>query len=107
MPANRRAAPAMDPVSALIAGVVRDELQKFRSEFLDELKRQQGSAPSPADPHNGKIQPIAEVIERLDTSKTTLWRMIQRGEFPKPLQISRGRVGWRQEDVTAWLEARR
>jgi prophage regulatory protein len=42
----------------------------------------------------------------LGCSLPTLWRMRQRGELPEPLRLSPGRVGWREADIVAWLEAR-
>lgn len=43
------------------------------------------------------------VRERVGISRTTAWRLQNRGAFPAPVQISAGRVGWRQEDVEAWI----
>lgn len=36
----------------------------------------------------------------------TLWRMAQRGEFPKTVQLSPNRVGYPAGEVDAWLQAR-
>lgn len=41
-----------------------------------------------------------------DLSPTTVWRMRRRGEFPEPIRLSPGRVGYRRADVAAWLEQR-
>jgi prophage regulatory protein len=41
-----------------------------------------------------------------DLSSTTVWRMRRRGEFPEPIRLSPGRVGYRRADVAAWLEQR-
>lgn len=39
-------------------------------------------------------------VQKLTTlSNATIWRMVKRGEFPKPVQISPGRVGYRREEV--------
>lgn len=35
-------------------------------------------------------------------SRTTAWRLQNAGEFPRPVMISPGRVGWRESDVAAW-----
>jgi prophage regulatory protein len=37
---------------------------------------------------------------------STLWRMEQRGEFPKRVKVSPGRVGWLESDVDAWIAKR-
>ena len=36
----------------------------------------------------------------------TLWRLEQRGEFPKHLKLSSHIVGWLETDVTAWIRSR-
>ena len=41
-----------------------------------------------------------------DLSPTTVWRMRRRGEFPEPIRLSPGRVGYRRADVEAWIEQR-
>jgi prophage regulatory protein len=40
-------------------------------------------------------------------SRTTIWRLEQRGGFPRHVQITRGCVGWRVEDVETWVAGRR
>jgi prophage regulatory protein len=39
-------------------------------------------------------------------SRPTAWRMQQRGDFPRPVKISPGRVGWWESDLTAWKSSR-
>jgi len=38
-------------------------------------------------------------------SRTTIWRLEQRGLFPLRRQLGARIVGWREEDVSAWLES--
>lgn len=40
-------------------------------------------------------------------SLSTIYRLIQRGLFPKPIALSDHAVGWLVEDVEAWIESRR
>ena len=51
-----------------------------------------------------------DVLSRVKVSRTTLWRMITRGEFPAPLNnypAPGSRVlGWKASVVDAWLESR-
>ena len=47
------------------------------------------------------------LAKRLGVSTTTLWRLRARKEFPEPIQISPGAVGWRESDVQAWLKSRK
>ena len=46
------------------------------------------------------------VRERTGLSRTTVWRMERRGEFPAHCQLSANTVGWLEEEVTAWIRAR-
>jgi prophage regulatory protein len=47
-----------------------------------------------------------EVIARTRLSRTTLWRRIKVGDFPKPFPLGSGRaVGWLESEVSEWLEA--
>jgi len=48
-----------------------------------------------------------DVLERVGFSRATLRRRIKEGDFPAPVQIGPGRIGWRVEDVKAWLQQRK
>lgn len=37
-------------------------------------------------------------------SKTTIYRMIAEGEFPRPVQLRRQSVGWRASAIQRWSE---
>ncbi|MBI1197924.1 MAG: AlpA family phage regulatory protein [Phenylobacterium sp.] len=39
-------------------------------------------------------------------SRTTAWRLQKVGDFPAPVVISPGRVGWREGEVAAWAASR-
>ncbi|MGM5051340.1 helix-turn-helix transcriptional regulator [Tardiphaga sp. 604_B6_N1_1] len=47
-----------------------------------------------------------EVLRRTGHRKSTLNRLIQAGEFPKPVQISARAVGWREDLVDDWCGSR-
>lgn len=40
-------------------------------------------------------------------SPATLYRLISRGEFPRPIRLSSQAVGWDINDVQAWIETRK
>ncbi len=48
----------------------------------------------------------AEVLNRTSISQPTLWRMENRGEFPRPVRISKNRVAYNEEEVDAWIQSR-
>jgi prophage regulatory protein len=39
-------------------------------------------------------------------SKPTIYRMMEKGEFPRPMKLSAGAVGWRQSTIEKWREER-
>ncbi|WP_340104884.1 helix-turn-helix transcriptional regulator [Rhodohalobacter sp. 8-1] len=47
-----------------------------------------------------------QLMEKLSVSRTTLWRMEQRGELPSRRQISQRLVGWLESDLESWLKSR-
>ena len=47
-----------------------------------------------------------EVVEMIGVSRTTLWRMVREGSFPRPVRISKGNAGYLLETVEAWMKAR-
>jgi prophage regulatory protein len=47
-----------------------------------------------------------EVRDRVGLSDTTLWRRVRDGEFPQPIRISKGSVGWLESEVDQWIAER-
>jgi prophage regulatory protein len=39
-------------------------------------------------------------------SRSTLWRWVSEGKFPKPIKLSEGVTVWRLEDVDAWISSK-
>lgn len=53
-----------------------------------------------------KILKINEVIQKTGLSRVTIWRRETSGDFPVRIQITPGRVGWLEDEVDEWIEAR-
>jgi prophage regulatory protein len=47
-----------------------------------------------------------EVVHRTGLSRATIYRLMSRGEFPEQHRLSRGRVGWSEEEIERWLRSR-
>jgi prophage regulatory protein len=47
-----------------------------------------------------------EVRERTGLSRSTIWRLERRGDFPKHTRISTNVVAWVEEDIVSWIRAR-
>jgi prophage regulatory protein len=52
---------------------------------------------------NDRILRIKAVLDRTGLSRSTLYRKIQNGTFPKQVQISTRCAGWRESAVNAWM----
>ncbi|MGH6617218.1 helix-turn-helix transcriptional regulator [Sphingomonas sp.] len=50
-----------------------------------------------------RILRIKTVLERTGLSRSTMYRKMQNGTFPKNVQISTRCAGWRESAVTAWM----
>lgn len=52
---------------------------------------------------NDRILRIKVVLDRTGLSRSTLYRKIQNGTFPRQVQISTRCAGWRESAVEAWM----
>lgn len=53
-----------------------------------------------------KYLSIGQVCFHTTLGKSCIYDKIRRGEFPKPRQLSAGRVGWLRSEIDAWSESR-
>jgi len=47
-----------------------------------------------------------ETTRKSGLSRTTRWRLIKAGRFPKPVKLSDHAVGWRESELEQWLASR-
>lgn len=52
--------------------------------------------------HSGRLLKMDEVRRETSLHRATIYRQIQAGTFPRPVQISLNRVGWWESDIEAW-----
>lgn len=50
-----------------------------------------------------RILRIKTVLQLTGLSRSTLYRKVQRGEFPKQIKLSERCAGWRQSSVNDWM----
>lgn len=53
-----------------------------------------------------RVLTTEELLKRVPLDRSTIWRMSREGRFPKPIQLTPGRIGWRWSAVLAWLKDR-
>ena len=46
---------------------------------------------------------IQKVLDKTGLSRTQIYRLISRGQFPRPHHLSERIVAWNAADVDAWL----
>lgn len=61
--------------------------------------------PTPADVED-RLLPWSQVKVISGLSRTTVWRLQKTGDFPTPVQVSRNRVGWSQNELLEWKRTR-
>ena len=44
-----------------------------------------------------------QILESLPITRSTLWRWVKHGQFPKPVKISQGVTVWNQDQVETFL----
>ena len=49
---------------------------------------------------------LKEVLGLVSLSSATVYRMMSRGEFPRPVRIGVRATGWRSDEVEEWLASR-
>ncbi len=49
---------------------------------------------------------LADVQRRVAFSRSTIYLMISRGEFPKQLSLGARAVGWLKSEIDQWIESR-
>jgi predicted DNA-binding transcriptional regulator AlpA len=73
--------------------------------MLKEEARMQAGPDQASKPN--RLISFRELSDRLGgLSRTTIWRMQRRGDFPRPIPISPGRVCWDESAVDQWVEGR-
>ena len=62
-------------------------------------------APAPTNPASYlEIQRMARVSQRLNLSKSLLFKMMAEGTFPKPFSINGGKAtGWLSTTIDQWI----
>ena len=53
-----------------------------------------------------RILRLPKVLELTGLSRTSIWRQIDAGTFPKSVKLGPRAVGWRASDIYGWLDNR-
>jgi prophage regulatory protein len=47
-----------------------------------------------------------QVQERVGLSRSSIYKLVKEGKFPKPVSLGARAVGWRDSHIDQWLEER-
>ncbi|MCL7404909.1 AlpA family phage regulatory protein [Paradonghicola geojensis] len=53
-----------------------------------------------------ELERLPSVVQRTTLSRSHLYALMKEGKFPKPIKLGARSVGWRVEDVEAWIATR-
>ena len=53
-----------------------------------------------------KIIKLPKVMEMTTFCRTTIYRLIKQGEFPKQIKLAERSSGWLESEVVSYLEAK-
>ena len=71
---------------------------------------QSSTYPRHADAHaytsGTRIVRLPEVIHRTGFKRSSIYKMIQEGGFPKPIKLGSRAVGWDSRDIDIWINER-
>ena len=92
--------------------VSKSEVQLFGYQLLQHLlsgisgnfSDKQSSEPTEAQ---DRILRANEVQQIVGLSRSTIWRMERKGQFPARLPLGTGSIGWLKSDIEAWMQNRR
>ena len=61
---------------------------------------------TPQSKSSDRLLRASEILQILGVSNATLWRLIQRGEFPRSIKLGRA-ARWEERDVRAFIATRK
>lgn len=71
---------------------------------MDNLTINAGKTQLPTKIRNAlKLVNCLQVEEITGLSKSTIYRLMNEGKFPRPVKLSKNRVAWRSYDIENWL----
>ncbi len=55
---------------------------------------------------NTKILRLREVLSRTGLSRSTIYEIVGKGTFPKPINLAPRAVGWLESEIDTWIAER-
>lgn len=55
---------------------------------------------------NERFIRLDELISKTGLGRSTIYRMMDNGEFPKPISLTSNKVAWLQSEVNNWMQSK-
>ena len=52
------------------------------------------------------LMTVQQVCDATSLSRTTIWRLLQKDDFPKPVRLSSCRVAYSTSEIQSWIASR-
>jgi prophage regulatory protein len=57
-------------------------------------------------PAHKRLLRLPDVSNRIGKKRSSIYLMIANSEFPNPIKLGKRSVGWLEEEINAWIDAR-
>ena len=54
-----------------------------------------------------KLVRVKDVLEITGMSRSTIWRLVNSGDFPAPYKLGPRMNAWHKSEIVTWIESRR
>ncbi|ABM61932.1 helix-turn-helix transcriptional regulator [Halorhodospira halophila] len=55
---------------------------------------------------NERLLRINSVIKRVGLGRSTIYKKVKEGGFPKPIKLGERAIAWRESDIEEWISRR-
>jgi predicted DNA-binding transcriptional regulator AlpA len=111
------ARPSLDPGQRTLGQLMHDcegavhEIRRLRNE-LEQLGEKQKLCRQLVDARHelaaayapGALIRLAELSKLLGVARSTIYKCMAEGSFPRPVRVSERAVRWRMEDIESWRD---
>lgn len=89
-----------------------DELSEAQKRLVTQIARTAvaeyvaATSAAPRDPSVDRIVRLSEVVKITGLCRSTIYRRMDEGSFPKSMSLGARSVGWKESQITTWFNER-
>jgi len=61
----------------------------------------------PLSAKGARLLTMAEVLEAIPYSRPSVYRLMRKNQFPKPLKLGPSKIAFREAEISEWLATRK